>query len=245
MVILENHSALEIDNNLVENAIRPTAIGKKNFLFIGSPNAGKTSAVIYSLVETCRKLEINPADYLHDALQALPTMEQGEAANWTPARWKLRHEDLGGIGTDDDIVCSRSVDNGQNWNTPIAVNSTAGSDGGDFARDLQPDLITDGDSVWVVVWFSNSDISGSNTDYDIMFSRSVDNGVSWSAAAFLNSNFTNSSSDWRPRVMTDGKGAWITVWASRDNYQGAGSDDIDYSFPDPPMGAKTGAQRSI
>ena len=54
------HSTLEIDNNLVENAIRPTAIGKKNFLFFGSPNSGQTSAIIYSLVETCRKLEPVP-----------------------------------------------------------------------------------------------------------------------------------------------------------------------------------------
>ncbi|VGO13933.1 hypothetical protein PDESU_02490 [Pontiella desulfatans] len=61
------HSRLEIDNNLVENAIRPTAIGKKNFLFFGSPDSGQTSAVIYSLIETCRKLGINPADYLRES----------------------------------------------------------------------------------------------------------------------------------------------------------------------------------
>ncbi|MEN8256068.1 MAG: transposase [Verrucomicrobiota bacterium] len=54
------HDTLEIDNNLVENAIRPTAIGKKNFLFFGSPDAGQTSTVIHSLIETCRKLGINP-----------------------------------------------------------------------------------------------------------------------------------------------------------------------------------------
>ena len=81
------HGTLEIDNNLVENAIRPTAIGKKNFLFFGSPDSGQTSAVIYSLIETCRKLGINPADYLHDTLEALPAMQQSEAPNWTPARW--------------------------------------------------------------------------------------------------------------------------------------------------------------
>jgi hypothetical protein len=81
------HGTLEIENNLVENAIRPTAIGQKNFLFFGSPNSGQTSAVIYSLVETCRKLDINPADYLKDLLEALPTMQQSEAADWTPARW--------------------------------------------------------------------------------------------------------------------------------------------------------------
>lgn len=81
------YGTFEIDNNLVENAIRPTAIGKKNFLFFGSPNSGQTSAVIYSLVETCRKLQINPAEYLKELLGALPTMQQSEAADWTPARW--------------------------------------------------------------------------------------------------------------------------------------------------------------
>ena len=81
------HETLEIDNNRVENAIRPTAIGKKNFLFFGSPDSGQTSAVIYSLVETCRKLGINPSDYLKDLFDALPAMQQSEAANWTPARW--------------------------------------------------------------------------------------------------------------------------------------------------------------
>ena len=48
------HGEVEIDNNLVENAIRPTAIGKKNWLFFGSEEAGQRSAVIYTLVENCR-----------------------------------------------------------------------------------------------------------------------------------------------------------------------------------------------
>jgi transposase len=86
------HGQLEIDNNLVENAIRPTAIGKKNFLFFGSPDSGQSSAVIYSLIETCRKLGINPSDYLRDVLEALPTMKQSEATDWTPARWKAIRE---------------------------------------------------------------------------------------------------------------------------------------------------------
>ena len=84
--------AFTIDNNLVENAIRPTAIGKKNFLFFGSPDSGQTSAVIYSLIETCRKLDINPSDYLYEVLDALPTMKQSETADWTPARWKSSRE---------------------------------------------------------------------------------------------------------------------------------------------------------
>ncbi len=88
------HPALEIDNNLVENAIRPTAIGKKNWLFFGSPNSGQDSAVLYSLIETCRKLGLNPAEYLRDLLEALPTMEQSEIANWTPAKWEATRESL-------------------------------------------------------------------------------------------------------------------------------------------------------
>ena len=51
---------LEIDNNLCENAIRPTAVGKKNFLFIGHPEAGQRSAVIYSVLGSCRRHGINP-----------------------------------------------------------------------------------------------------------------------------------------------------------------------------------------
>ncbi|MDT9329157.1 MAG: transposase, partial [Limnospira sp. PMC 1286.21] len=63
-----------IDNNGVENAIRPTAIGKKNHLFFGCEEAGRQNAVIYSVVETCKKLGINPADYLTDVLGNLPEL---------------------------------------------------------------------------------------------------------------------------------------------------------------------------
>ena len=87
-----DHNALEIDNNLVENAIRPTAIGKKNWLFFGSPNSGQDSAILYSLIETCRKLDINPADYLRELFDALPNMEQKEVVDWTPAKWGASRE---------------------------------------------------------------------------------------------------------------------------------------------------------
>jgi len=87
-----DHHLIEIDNNLVENAIRPTAIGKKNWLFFGSPDSGQDSAIIYSLLETCRKLDINPADYLRELFEALPTMDQKEAASWTPGKWKATRE---------------------------------------------------------------------------------------------------------------------------------------------------------
>ena len=55
---------LEIDNNLAENAIRPFAIGRKNWLFKGSPKGAKAGAIFYSLIETCKANKIDPYQYL-------------------------------------------------------------------------------------------------------------------------------------------------------------------------------------
>ena len=78
---------LEIDNNLTENAIRPSAVGKKNWLFFGHPEAGWRSAVIYSLIVSCRRRGINPWEYLRDVLTRLPAMKQSEVSSLVPARW--------------------------------------------------------------------------------------------------------------------------------------------------------------
>lgn len=79
---------LEIDNNLTENAIRPSAVGKKNWLFIGHPDAGWRSAVIYSIVVSCRRRGIEPWEYLRDVLTRLPAMNQSELPSLLPANWK-------------------------------------------------------------------------------------------------------------------------------------------------------------
>jgi hypothetical protein len=67
-----DHGEVQIDNNLVENAIRPTAIGKKNWLFFGSEEAGQRSAVIYTLIENCKRHGVEPYTYLKDVLERLP-----------------------------------------------------------------------------------------------------------------------------------------------------------------------------
>ena len=79
---------LEIDNNLTENAIRPSAVGKKNWLFIGHPEAGWRSAVIYSIVVSCQRRGIEPWEYLSDVLKRLPAMQQSELPSLLPANWK-------------------------------------------------------------------------------------------------------------------------------------------------------------
>lgn len=78
---------VEIDNNSVERAIRPTAVGKKNWLFIGHPEAGERSAILYTLLENCKRLGINPQEYLHDILKRLPSTPIPDTVNLTPANW--------------------------------------------------------------------------------------------------------------------------------------------------------------
>jgi len=80
---------VEIDNNLVENAIRPSAIGKKNWLFIAHPKAGQRSAIIYTMVENCRLHGIDPLAYLGDVMPGMVDREEGaEVADLLPRQWK-------------------------------------------------------------------------------------------------------------------------------------------------------------
>lgn len=78
---------LEIDNNLIENAIRPTAIGKKNWLFIGAPEAGERSAIIYTLLGCCRRQGINPYEYFRDLITRLPAAKITEIKQFVPSAW--------------------------------------------------------------------------------------------------------------------------------------------------------------
>ncbi len=89
LIAHQNHSFTRIDNNLVENAIRPSAIGKKNWLFIGHPAAGQRSAIIYSLVVSCERHGKDPLAYLRDVLTRLPSMtNQDDLTPLTPAGWQ-------------------------------------------------------------------------------------------------------------------------------------------------------------
>ena len=78
----------QIDNNLVENAIRPSCGGKRRWLFIGHPQAGWRSAVIYSIIQSCRRRGIDPQEYLTDVLGRLPGMKNTEIDQLLPENWK-------------------------------------------------------------------------------------------------------------------------------------------------------------
>lgn len=78
---------LEIDSNLVENSIRPCAIGRKNWLFIGHPDAGDRPAILYSLMASCRLHGINPMDYLKDVFTRLPSATTSQIERFIPGEW--------------------------------------------------------------------------------------------------------------------------------------------------------------
>lgn len=85
--IFAGDGRIEIDNNLVENAIRPTAIGKKNWLFIGEAEAGERGAILYTLVESCRRRGLDPYAYLREVLARLPHMTNWQIKDVTPEAW--------------------------------------------------------------------------------------------------------------------------------------------------------------
>jgi hypothetical protein len=83
-----DHGETRLDNNLFENAIRPSAIGKKNWLFIGHPDAGQRSAIIYSIVVSCQRHRKDPLAYMRDVPTRLPRMtNQDDLEALTPSHW--------------------------------------------------------------------------------------------------------------------------------------------------------------
>ena len=91
MRFLEN-GILEIDNNLSERTLRMVAIGRKNWRFAGSDEGGKRAAIIYSLVASCKIIEIDPFAYLRDVLDRVSTHPNSRIAELTPRGWKAERE---------------------------------------------------------------------------------------------------------------------------------------------------------
>ena len=76
-----------LNDNPVENAIRPSALGKKNYLFLGSSDSGHWAATFYSLIGSCLRRKVNPRDYLHWLFTKLPTISAPNAGQFTPAAY--------------------------------------------------------------------------------------------------------------------------------------------------------------
>ena len=88
LMLYTTDGKLNIDNNPVENSIRPVAIGRKNYLFAGSHDAAKRSAMLYSLMGTCKLHDINPFIWLRDVLQRIATHPINKIQELLPQNWK-------------------------------------------------------------------------------------------------------------------------------------------------------------
>lgn len=81
--------SLEIDNNWAENAIRPIALGRKNYLFAGSERGAERAAMFYSFFATCKKNEINPFEWLRKVLEVIPEHKVSKLHELLPQKLKL------------------------------------------------------------------------------------------------------------------------------------------------------------
>jgi len=89
-----NDGRVKIDNNPVERAIRPTAVGKKNWLFIGEANAGQRGTIFFTLIEACRRRGLLPQIYLREVLTRLPTKTNRQIREVTPEAWANAQQTL-------------------------------------------------------------------------------------------------------------------------------------------------------
>jgi len=79
---------MEIDNNLVENAVRPLAIGRKAYLFAGSHQAAEMTAAMYSFMASCKKNKVNEFDWLKDVFERIQSHKQKYLYQLLPSNWE-------------------------------------------------------------------------------------------------------------------------------------------------------------
>jgi hypothetical protein len=92
LMIYTTNGKLNIDNNPVERAIRPVAIGRKNYLFAGSHEAAQRSAMLYSLMGTCKLHGVNPFDWLKNVLEQISAHPINKIQELLPHHWKSSYQ---------------------------------------------------------------------------------------------------------------------------------------------------------
>lgn len=82
-----DHPFVEISNNASERSIKPMVLSRRNWLFAGSEEGGHTAATIMSLIESCKRLNINPFEYMKDVLTRFPSAKISQVDDFLPDRW--------------------------------------------------------------------------------------------------------------------------------------------------------------
>ena len=96
-----NDGRIEIDDNRIENAIRPLALGRKNYLFCGNDASAYRAAIVYSLIATCKSAEVDPRIWMEDVLSKIPYYERDDKnmEELLPRNWAKSHQNLFRINT--------------------------------------------------------------------------------------------------------------------------------------------------
>jgi hypothetical protein len=92
--------ALEIDNNASENGLRPIVLGRKNWIFFGSDNGGRTAAILYSIVLSAKRHGLNEFEYVRDVLTRINTLPSKQLPDLLPDRWKALREQAAAAARD-------------------------------------------------------------------------------------------------------------------------------------------------
>lgn len=88
LLVYTTDGRFEIDNNPVENSIRPIALGRKNYLFAGDHDAAQRAAIIYTIIASCKALDINPLEYIADVLDRVVVRQLSDIDDLLPWNWK-------------------------------------------------------------------------------------------------------------------------------------------------------------
>ncbi|HYC01081.1 MAG TPA: sialidase family protein [Candidatus Limnocylindrales bacterium] len=151
-------------------------------------------------------------DQANEDVDAQPDVASDGIATWVSV-WSSDNSLGGTIGADSDILFARSADDGATWSSASALFSGAATDG--VASDTEPRVAASTSGVWVAVFASTTNLAGGSGDLDVFFSRSTDNGGTWSNPARLNSDGASDGildQDFQPSIATDGAGKWVAVW---------------------------------
>lgn len=135
------------------------------------------------------------------------------------------HLDTATYGTDLELAFSRSTNGGTTWSAPAPLNSLADTDSS-LSHDVEQKIATDGAGNWIVVWRYNV---GLNTPQLIYFSRSTDNGATWSNMAPIGDTADYTGQGNVPYIHTDGAGNWVCVYNSGSDINNGFVTELTYS----------------
>ncbi len=210
----DNAQALDGDVRVATNgAGAMVAVWKKQ-------NLPSTETQVYYATSTDDGLNWNTATAIGGTMTSFIGNAQGTDVAYLGgasylAAWSST-EDVGGAGTDSDILSAVITITGASTSSVgavVAVNTNAATD---TRQDQFPRLAVDGSDI-VAAWQSNEDISGAGTDYDVAVATSSTGGASWSAPALPDAAFTSDTADdVAPALATDGAGLFTLVWTSSD-----------------------------